>query len=112
MTSSIYKWFLKWLNTWNNTHEMIGAQNRSNRLEVLCRKGALRGFAKFTGKHLCQSFSFNKVTGNFIKCFPVNFAKFLRTHFFTEHQWLLLSNHKVLNLMGHFQINLRLITYT
>ena len=67
MTNSIYKWFLKWLNTWNNTHEMIGAQNRSSRLEVFCRKGALRGFAKFTGKHLCQSFFFNKVTGNFIK---------------------------------------------
>ena len=25
------------------------------------RKGALRNFAKFTGKHLCQSLCFNKV---------------------------------------------------
>ena len=23
--------------------------------EVLCKKGVLRNFAKFTGKHLCQS---------------------------------------------------------
>ena len=24
--------------------------------EVFCKKGILRNFAKFTGKHLCQSF--------------------------------------------------------
>ena len=29
--------------------------------EMLCEKGVLRNFAKFTGKHLCQSFFFNKV---------------------------------------------------
>ena len=31
--------------------------------EVFCKKGILRNFAKFTGKHLCQSLFFNKVTG-------------------------------------------------
>ena len=31
--------------------------------EVFCKKGVLRNFAKFTGKHLCQSFFFNKVAG-------------------------------------------------
>ena len=36
---------------------------RSSRLEVFCRKGVLRNFAKFTGKHLCQSLFFNKVAG-------------------------------------------------
>ena len=46
---------------------------------------------KFTGKHLCQSLFLNKVTGLrpatllkkslWHKCFPVNFAKFLRTPF-------------------------------
>ena len=34
--------------------------NRSCCPEVFCKKGILRNFAKFTGKHLCQSF-FNKV---------------------------------------------------
>ena len=29
--------------------------------EVFCKEGVLRNFAKFTGKHLCQSFFFNKV---------------------------------------------------
>ena len=28
-----------------------------------CKKGVLRNFAKFTGKHLCQSLFFNKVAG-------------------------------------------------
>ena len=28
---------------------------RSSRLEVFCKKGVLGNFAKFTGKHLCQS---------------------------------------------------------
>ena len=66
------------------------------------RKGVLRNFAKFTGKRLCQSFFFNKVSGLrpatslkkrlWYRCFPVNYAKFLRTPFLTEHlRWLLLE---------------------
>ena len=42
------------------------------------KKGVLRNFAKFTGKHLCQSLFFNKVAGLRPQP-PVNFAKFLRT---------------------------------
>ena len=34
---------------------------RSIRPEVFCKKGVLRNFAIFTGKHLCQSLFFNKV---------------------------------------------------
>ena len=69
--------------------------------EMFCNKGVLRNFAKFTGKHLCQSIFFNKVAGLrpatllkkklWHRCFPVNFAKFLRTPFLTEHlRWLFL----------------------
>ena len=67
--------------------------------EVFRKKGVLRNFAKFRGKHLCQSFFFNKVAGRpatllkkrlWRRCFPVNFAKFLRTPFLTEHLWWLL----------------------
>ena len=32
---------------------------RSSRLEVFFKKGVLKNFAKFTGKHLCQSLFFN-----------------------------------------------------
>ena len=55
------------------------------------KKGVLRNLAKFTGKHLCQSLFFTKVAGfrpvTLLKkrlrhrCFPVNFAKLLRTPF-------------------------------
>ena len=58
---------------------------RSSRPEVFCKKGVLRKFAKFLGKHLCQSLFFNKVAG-----LPVNFVKFLRTSFFIEHLWWML----------------------
>ena len=34
---------------------------RSSRPEVFCKRGVLRNFAKFTGKHLRQSLFFNKV---------------------------------------------------
>ena len=46
---------------------------RSSRPEGFCKKGVLRSFAKFVGKHLRKSLFFNKVAGlrtqtcNFIK---------------------------------------------
>ena len=36
---------------------------RSSHQRCFVRKGVLRNFAKFTGKHLCQSLFFNKVAG-------------------------------------------------
>ena len=69
--------------------------SRSSRLEVFCRKDFLRHFAKFAGKHLCQSLCFNKFAdlrpATLLKkrlwhrFFPVNFAKFLKTPLFTQH---------------------------
>ena len=47
---------------------------------VFCKKGILRNFANFTGKHLCQNLFLSK-EGLWHRCFPVNFAKFLRTPF-------------------------------
>ena len=37
--------------------------HKSSCPEVLCKKGLLKHFAKFTGKHLCQGLIFNKVAG-------------------------------------------------
>ena len=55
------------------------------------KKGVLKNIAKFTGKHLCQSLFLNKAAvltpARLLKkrlwdrCFPVNFAKCLRTPF-------------------------------
>ena len=72
---------------------------RSSRQEVLCEKGVLRNFTKSTRKHLCQvSFLIKLQTWPVTllkkrlwhRCFPVNFVKFLRTSFLTEHLWCLL----------------------
>ena len=79
-------------------------------------KGVLRNFTKFTGKHLCQRLFFNKVAGLrpatilkkrlWHRCFPVNFVKFLRTPFVTEHLWWLLLTPVICvnnNLMSFFR---------
>ena len=64
---------------------------RSSHQRCSVRKDVLRNFPKFTGKHLCQSLFFNKVAGLrpaallkrrlWHRCFPVSFAKILRTPF-------------------------------
>ena len=63
---------------------------RSSCPEVFYKKGVLRSFAKFTGKHLCQRLFLMKLQtwpatllkkGLWRKCFPVNFARFLSTPF-------------------------------
>ena len=37
--------------------------------EVFCKKGVLRNFTKFTGKHLCQSLFFNVRLSKYIKLY-------------------------------------------
>ena len=64
---------------------------RSSHRRCSVRKGIISNFEKFTVKRLCQSLFFNKVAdlrpATLLKkrlwytCFPVNFAKFLRTTF-------------------------------
>ena len=47
---------------------------RSSRPEKICKKGVLRNFTKFTGKHLRQSLFFNKNAG---LSFDMYFGKML-----------------------------------
>ena len=64
---------------------------RSSHQRCSMKKGVLKIFTKFRGKHLCQSLFFNKAAGlgpaTLLKkrlwhtCFPANFVKFLRTPF-------------------------------
>ena len=68
---------------------------KSSRPELFCKKGVLRNLTKFTAKHLRQSLFFNRPATLLKKrlwhrCFHVNFVKFLRTPFHTEHLWWLL----------------------
>ena len=64
---------------------------RSSHQSCSVRKVFLRNFAQFRGKHLRQVLFYNKIAGRepatlrkkrlWHRCFPVNFAKFLRTPF-------------------------------
>ena len=60
------------------------------------KKGILKNFAAFAGKHLCQSLSFNKVTGAAFKkalaqVFSCEFCEISKTTFFTEQLWMTAS---------------------
>ena len=65
------------------------SNNRSSHQWCSVKKGVVKNFIKFIGKHLCQSLFFNKVASLrpatllekrlWHRCFPVNFVKFLRT---------------------------------
>ena len=55
---------LKGLSENSNINKRVRKFNinkRSSRPKVFRKKGALRNFTKFTGKHLCQSLFFNKL---------------------------------------------------
>ena len=107
-----------------NKLQFIYANSRSSPPKVFCKKGVLRNFAEFTGKYLCQSLFSNNVTGLrpttllkkrlWHKCFPVNFAKFLRTPFFTEHfRWLLLKYiGSILDIASKMLVHKKLLRHT
>ena len=58
------------------------------------KKGALKNFTKFTGKHLCQGLFFNKFAGlrpetykkeTLAQVFSCEFCGISKSTFFTEH---------------------------
>ena len=76
-------------------------KDRKSRPEVFCKKGVLIETSQNSQENTCARDSFLITilqTATLLKkslwhrCFPVNFVKFLRTPFFTEHlRWLLLE---------------------
>ena len=79
----------KWL--WYEVKKLVSQRIRRSCPEVFCKEGILKTFGKFTGKHLHQSLFFNKVAdlrpafllkkSLWHRCFPANFAKFLKAPF-------------------------------
>ena len=74
--------------------------DRGSHQKVFYKKGVLKNFVNFTGKHLCWSLFLINLqawrSGTLLKkrlhhiCLPVNIAIFLRKSFSMEHlQWLL-----------------------
>ena len=82
----------------NSDHSGASSLFKSSRPKMLCKKGVLEIFVKLTGKNLCRIFYFCSLRPAMLlkkklrhRCFPVNFSKFLKTHFFVELlRWLLL----------------------
>ena len=90
--------------------------NRSSHPDVFCKKSVLGNFAKFTGKHQCQSLFFNKVVGlrpeacNFIKkealaqVFSCEFCEISKNTFIIEHLWwLLLTELQLMRQVCHYK---------
>ena len=69
--------------------------SRSSHQSCPIKKGVLRNFAKFTGKHLCQSLFLNKIAGQrpatllkkktLAQVFSREFWEISKNTFFTEH---------------------------
>ena len=57
---------------------------KSSHQKCSVKKDVLRNFAKFTGKHLCQSPATLLKKRLWHRSFTVSFMKFLRTPFFRE----------------------------
>ena len=89
---------------------------RSSHWRCSVRKGVLRNFVQFTGKHLFQSLIFDKVArmrpATLLKmrlwhrCFPVNFTKFLRAPFLqnTSGRLLLKTARKKVKIVALFEV--------
>ena len=72
--------------SWDSqNYAVIGMQpsHRNSYQRCSIKEGFLKNFAKFTGKHLCQSFFLTELLAWVLwqRFFPVNFAKFLRIIF-------------------------------
>ena len=72
---------------------MAPSINRSSHQRCSIRKDGLRNFVKFTGKHLHQGLFKKKRLWH--RCFPVNLAKFLWTHFGQKNSGRLLLIKKI-----------------
>ena len=79
--------YLWWRTDYNYFHKKVELYKcltsvRSSHLRCFIIKGVLRNFAKFTGKHLRNTGKrLRPATLLKKRCFPVNFAKFLRAPF-------------------------------
>ena len=85
--SGIYCWPLHRFLLQTPSPSKTRLKPQKQQLEPFCKKGVLRNFANFTGKHLCWSFFLLELQEvcSFIKLrlrhrrFPEEFTKFLRT---------------------------------
>ena len=84
---------------------------RSTRSQMFFKIAVLNILVKFTGKHLCQRLVFNNIAGLkqrlLHRCFPVSFAKILRTTFLCNcnHNGIISNLIKSTDNLQHSSIN-------
>ena len=91
-------WKLKVL-VWENVARLplyLFTYLRSSRQSCSVNKDVLKNFAKFTGKHLCQSITFDKVAGlqlylkkTLAQLFSCEFCEILKNTFLQNASWRL-----------------------
>ena len=96
---------------------MKKCSTRNSHRRCSIKKGVLKNFAKLTGKHLFQSLFFYKVAvlrsvtlfkkRLWHRCFPMNFAKFLRTAFLQNTSGRLLFQYN----KNKISIDYRMVTW-
>ena len=105
--------FSSWKTAWINHPR----SSRSSHRRCSVRKGVLRNFAKFTGKHLCQGLFFNKVADlrpatlskmRLAQVFSCGFCEISKNTLFTEHLWTTAS---VLLLLFHMLKVMKITLY-
>ena len=86
---------------------------RSNRPEVFCKKGVVRNFTKFTGKHLCQSLFFNFIKKETLaQVFSCQFCEISKDTFVYRTHPVAASNDPILRIWYYGQTNARIELYS
>ena len=76
-----------------NSHVIFTHHFSSSRPEAFYKKGVPRNFAKFAGKHLCQSLCLNKVAG--LRPVALFKQRLWHRYFFIDNLWGLLLPSRV-----------------
>ena len=94
----------------NSMHELELEIFRSSYQSCSIKKGILENFAKFTGKHLCQSLFFSKKeTLAYVFC--CGFCEISKNTLFTEHLWATASRYLILRAACLYKnIHMRCLT--
>ena len=87
-----------------NNDNLARATHRSSHRRCSRKRVVFRNFAKFTGKHLMSATLLKKRLWH--RCFPVNFAKFLRIPFLQKTYWRLLLNPPQTKVPDSFRVYL------
>ena len=94
--------------------KLILHENRSSHQTCSIKKGVLRNFAKFTGKHLRQSLFFNKITGLSLQLYlkeslaqvlSCEFCQIFKGTFFIVHLWETASVRRLMNSIDKYGLN-------